>query len=48
MTLCIRNDIANHPERLQAVDATMQRRINSLVGKDVEMDLDALLAEDDE
>lgn len=40
-------DIASHPERLQAVDASLVQRLHSLVG-DVEVDLDAALSADDE
>ena len=40
-------DIASHPERLQAVDAGLFQRIQSLVGG-IEVDLDAALLEDDE
>jgi antitoxin PrlF len=40
-------DIANHPERLQAVDAILEQRIDSLVGS-VEVDLEGRLSEDDE
>lgn len=40
-------DIAHHPERLQAVDAGLAQRIQSLVGA-IEVDLDAALPEDDE
>lgn len=40
-------DIASHPERLQAVDAGLVQRLQSLVG-DVEVDLDAALSADDE
>ena len=40
-------DIASHPERLQAVDASFVQRIQSLVGS-VEVDLDAALPADDE
>lgn len=40
-------DIANHPERLHAVDAGLVQRLHSLVG-DVEVDLDAALSADDE
>jgi len=40
-------DIASHPERLQAVDAGLVQRLQSLVG-DVEIDLDAALSADDE
>ena len=40
-------DIASHPERLQAVDAGLVQRLQSLVA-DVEVDLDAALSADDE
>ena len=40
-------DIANHPERLQAIDASLVQRIHSLVGG-LEVDLDAVLSADDE
>jgi antitoxin PrlF len=40
-------DIASHPERLQAIDAGLARRIDSLVGH-IEVDLDAALSEDNE
>lgn len=40
-------DIANHPERLQAVDAILEQRIGSLVGS-VEVDLEGRLSADDE
>ena len=40
-------DLAEHPERLQAVDAGLAQRIQGLVG-DVEVDLDAPLSADDE
>jgi antitoxin PrlF len=40
-------DMAEHPERLKAVDAEFARRIQSLVGS-VEVDLDAPLSADDE
>ena len=40
-------DLAAHPQRLQAVDAGLARRIRSLVGG-VEVDLDAPLSADDE
>ncbi|MDD3445928.1 MAG: type II toxin-antitoxin system PrlF family antitoxin [Zavarzinia sp.] len=40
-------DIATHPERLQAVDAGLVRRLHSLVGG-IEVDLDAALSADDE
>jgi antitoxin PrlF len=40
-------DIASHPERLQAVDASLVARIHALAG-DIEVDLDAPLSADDE
>lgn len=41
--------IANHPERLQAVDASFVQRLQSLTsGIDVDLDLDAPLSADDE
>jgi antitoxin PrlF len=40
-------DLAEHPERLQAVDAGLARRIQALVGG-VEVDLGAPLPADDE
>jgi antitoxin PrlF len=40
-------DIARHPERLQAIDASLAERLQSLVG-DCEVDLDAPLSADDE
>lgn len=40
-------DIASHPERLQAVDASFVQRIQSLTGG-IEVDLDAPLSADDE
>lgn len=40
-------DIANHPEHLQAVDATLAHRLQSLVG-DIEVDFDAALSADNE
>lgn len=40
-------DIASHPERLQALDAGLVQRMKSLVG-DVEVDLDAALPADDQ
>lgn len=40
-------DMAKHPERLQAVDAGLLSRLQSLVGQ-VEVDLDAPLSADDE
>lgn len=41
------HDLANHPERLQAVDAGLVQRLQSLVGS-VEVDLDAALSADNE
>lgn len=41
------DDIARHPERLQAVDADMLARLRALTGQ-VEVDLDAPLSADDE
>jgi len=40
-------DIANHPKRLQTVDASFVQRIHSLVGG-LEVDLDGALSADDE
>jgi antitoxin PrlF len=40
-------DLAEHPERLQAVDAGLAQRIQALVGG-VAVDLDAPLSADDE
>jgi antitoxin PrlF len=40
-------DIASHPERLQAVDAGLVQRLQSLVGG-IAVDLDAALLADDE
>jgi antitoxin PrlF len=40
-------DIASHPERLQAVDASFVQRLKSLAGG-IEVDLDAPLSADDE
>jgi antitoxin PrlF len=40
-------DLANHPERLRAVDAGLVQRLQSLVSG-VEVDLDAALPADDE
>lgn len=40
-------DIASNPERLQAVDAGLVHRLQSLVG-DVNVDLNAALSADDE
>ena len=39
-------DMASHPERLQAVDAGLVERLQSLVGG-IEVDLDAALSADD-
>ena len=39
-------DIADHPERLQALDTCLVQRLESLVGG-VDIDLDAALPEDD-
>ena len=41
------HDIANHPERLQVVDAGLVQRLQPLVGG-IEVDLDAALPADDE
>jgi len=43
----LQNDIANHPEHLQAVDATLFERINSLIGKCSDIDLNSVLPEED-
>ena len=40
-------DIAEHPERLQAIDAGFMQRLQSLTGG-IEVDLDAALSADDE
>jgi antitoxin PrlF len=40
-------DMAAHPERLQAIDAGLARRLQSLVGS-IAVDLDAALSVDDE
>ena len=40
-------DIANHPERLQSFDASFMQRLQSLTGG-IDVDLDAVLSEDDE
>jgi antitoxin PrlF len=40
-------DIAEHPDRLQALDATFVHRLQSLT-KGIEVDLDAPLSADDE
>jgi antitoxin PrlF len=39
-------DIVEHPERLQAIDASLVTRIRSLVG-DIEVDLNEPLAPDE-
>lgn len=43
----ISRDIANHPERLRAIDASLVQRLQSLTS-DIEVDLDAPLSADDE
>ena len=40
-------DVAEHPERIQALDAGLARRLEALVGE-VELDLDAELPDEDE
>lgn len=40
-------DMADHPQRLQAVDTELARRIQSLTA-DIDVDLDAPLSADDE
>ena len=40
-------DIANHPERLQAIDGSFVQRLRSLTS-DIEVDLDAALSAEDE
>ncbi len=40
-------DIASHPERLQAIDASLVQRLQSLTA-DIDVDLDAPLSADDE
>ena len=40
-------DIASHPERLQAIDASLVKRIHTLVGG-IEVDLNTALSADDE
>jgi len=40
-------DIAEHPERLQAIDTGFMQRLQSLTGG-IEVDLDAALSADDE
>ena len=41
-------DIASHPERLQAIDATLVQRLQSLTGGSIGVDLDAALSAEDE
>ena len=41
------NDFAQHPERLQTIDADMVQRIRSLVGG-IEVDLNSALSPEDE
>lgn len=41
------DDIARHPERLQAIDAGLAQRIQSLVGS-IDVDLDAALPSESE
>jgi len=41
------HDIASHPERLQAIDASFVQRLHSLIGN-FEVDLDLPLSEEDE
>ncbi|WP_317202110.1 type II toxin-antitoxin system PrlF family antitoxin [Janthinobacterium sp.] len=41
------SDIARHPEKMRAIDATLLARVQALVGG-VEVDLNAPLAADDE
>lgn len=40
-------DIANHPERLQTMDAGFVQRLHTLVGS-IEVDVNAVLSADDE
>jgi antitoxin PrlF len=40
-------DIASHPERLQSINAGLVKRLRSLTGG-IDVDLDAILSEDDE
>jgi antitoxin PrlF len=40
-------NMASHPERLQALDAGLVQRLQSLIGG-IEVDLDAALSADDE
>lgn len=44
---CLANDIAKHPDRIQALDSALYNRIESLVGQ-VKVDLNAALSADDE
>ena len=41
------HDIQNHPEHIQRLSASMKDRVKSLIA-DIEIDLDAPLADDDE
>lgn len=41
------HDIGTHPDRLQAIDASLVKRLQILVGQ-LEVDLNAALPEDDE
>lgn len=41
------HDLAEHPERIQALDAGLVRRLDALVGG-IEIDLDAPLPDEDE
>jgi len=41
------SDIANHPERLKAIDAGIVQRLQALSGN-IEVDLDATLSEENE
>lgn len=41
------HDIANHPERLKALDTSLAHRLQALVGG-IEVDLNATLAEDED
>lgn len=40
-------DLANHPERLQSIDAGFVQRLRTLTGG-IDVDLDAVLSADDE